>query len=169
LDATRCISYLTIELKSEVPQALRPQMGNWVFGCDVCQQACPWNERFADQAGEPAFANRVDRARIDLQEHQVMSAEDFSRLFHGSPIKRAKRRGYLRNTAVALGNSAQAGSLPVLARALQDKEPLVRGHAAWALGQIGGHAAAEILEAARSIETDLWVQTEIATALREFS
>lgn len=140
LDASRCISYLTIELKGAIPTELRPQTGNWVFGCDLCQHACPWNVRFADAPGElppmPEFAPHLGVPQPVLIEELSLSPEEFNRKFKGSPLKRAKRRGYLRNVALALGNSGDLQALPALERALLDPEPLVREHAAWALGQL---------------------------------
>jgi epoxyqueuosine reductase len=166
LDAGRCISYLTIELKGSIMPELRPLMGEWVFGCDICQQVCPWNERFATEESLPEFAPRPGVARPDLVTELALSKEDFSRKFRGSPVKRAKRRGYLRNVAVALGNSKDSAAVPTLACALQeDPEPLVRAHAAWALGQIGGQAATAALQQAACAEGDRAVLEEIQTAL----
>lgn len=136
IDAQRCISYLTIELKDEIPSELRPLMQNWVFGCDVCQQVCPWN-RFAAQDGEPAFAPREEAIPLPiLTEELSLTPEEFNRKFKGSPVKRAKRRGYLRNVTVALGNSGDSSALPALEQALEDPEPLVRVHAEWAIQTI---------------------------------
>jgi epoxyqueuosine reductase len=169
LDARRCIAYLTIELKGAIPYELRPQMGNWVFGCDVCQQVCPWNVRFAAPDGNPAFAPRPDLPRPNLLDEARLSDEDFRRKFKGSPLKRAKRRGYLRNAAVALGNSRSADALTVLVRLLNDDtEPLARLHAAWALGQVGSAEARQALEVARLVETDGQVRQEIELALQAF-
>lgn len=134
LDARRCISYLTIEHKESIPPDLREKLGNLVFGCDICQQACPWN-RFAPP-GDPAFAPRQGAPHPDLRAELSLTAHDFNQKFKGSPIKRAKRRGYLRNIAIALGNSADSRALPALQDALNDPEPLVREHAAWAARQI---------------------------------
>jgi epoxyqueuosine reductase len=131
LDARRCISYLTIELKEDIPADLRPLMGNWVFGCDICQQVCPWN-RFAPE-GDPAFAPREGIPLPVLTEALHLAPEAFNRNFKDSPIKRTKRRGYLRNVSVALGNSGDESALPALESALDDPEPLVRKHAAWAI------------------------------------
>ena len=165
LDARRCISYLTIELKGPVPRELRPLLGDWVFGCDVCQQVCPWNLRFARPASEPAFAPRPGLPAPALEEELRLTPEAFNRKFKGSPVRRTKRRGYLRNVAIALGNRRRADSVPVLAAALRDPEALVRGHAAWALGCIGGLEAGERLRAALRDEPDAWVRAEIQAAL----
>ncbi|HSF81086.1 MAG TPA: tRNA epoxyqueuosine(34) reductase QueG [Anaerolineales bacterium] len=173
LDARRCISYLTIELKGAIPLQLRPRLGEWVFGCDICQQVCPWNRRFASPEGDPAFAPRPGLPAPDLLAELALSQADFSRKFKGSPLKRARRRGYLRNVALALGNTLAEGNaagpaaLPALAQVLQhDPEPLVRGHAAWAMGQIGGRAAREFLEHALEGEDDEGVREEIRAALK---
>ncbi len=137
LDARRCISYLTIENKAEIPVELRPQIGNWVFGCDLCQMVCPWNIRFAHQRSDPAFAPREGVPLPVLAQELTLTAEEFNRKFRNSPVKRAKRRGYLRNLAVAAGNLQSMDSLPALTEHAQSQdEPLVREHAAWALTQI---------------------------------
>ncbi len=131
VDSRRCISYLTIENKGEIPEHLRPQLGNWLFGCDICQMACPWN-RFstpADSALQPDSALRAQPADLTL------SPVEFNQRFKRSPIKRAKRRGYLRNLAIALGNNGNADDLPLLEQA---DEPLVREHAQWAIQKIKG-------------------------------
>jgi epoxyqueuosine reductase len=132
IDAARCISYLTIELKDDIPTELRDKLGNWVFGCDVCQMVCPWN-RFAGE-GDPAFEDH--NPTHSLTEELPMTAQEFNRRFKGSPVKRAKRRGYLRNVAVALGNTGDRHALPVLQKSLHDEEPLVREHARWAIQKI---------------------------------
>lgn len=136
LDAGRCISYLTIENKGEVPPDLRPLTADWLFGCDICQVVCPWNLRFASPRGDPAFAPREDLALPVLANEVTLTPEEFSRKFKNSPVKRARRGGYLRNAATALGNRGSEGDLPALARAAQDADPLVREHAAWAMGEI---------------------------------
>jgi epoxyqueuosine reductase len=135
LDAGRCISYLTIENKAEIPAELRSQVGNWVFGCDVCQQVCPWN-KFAAEEYDPAFAPHPGVPAPDLKADQSLSPAGFNLKFKDSPVQRARRRGYLRNVAVALGNSHDPGAAPALKAALADDEPLVRQHAAWALERI---------------------------------
>ena len=132
LDARRCISYLTIELKDDIPTDLRPLIGDWVFGCDICQMICPWN-RFAVE-GDPAFGTQ--NPSHSLTDELEITSQEFNQRFKRTPIKRAKRRGYLRNVAVALGNTANWHALPVLNQALEDPEPLVREHAKWALEEI---------------------------------
>ena len=165
LDASRCISYLSIELKGSIPIELRPEVGDWVFGCDICQQVCPWNEQFAQGEGDAAFAARPGVTAVDLGAELGLSPQDFNAKFKGSPVKRAKRRGYLRNVAVALGNSGQRASAKGLAQALGDEEALVRGHAAWALGRLGGDVAQRALQEAFELEQDDGVREEIAAAL----
>ena len=138
IDARRCISYLTIELKDDIPIGLREKIGNWVFGCDVCQMVCPWN-RFADQA-DPAF--EAKSPFHPLTEELTLSTQEFNQRFKRSPVKRAKRRGYLRNIAVALGNTGDMLALPVLQNALSDEERIVREHAEWAIEKIKGRLEA---------------------------
>lgn len=135
LDARRCIAYLTIENKGNIPPNLRSKLGNWVFGCDLCQMVCPWN-RFALHAVDASFAPRPDSAQPDLISALSLSPAGFNRTFKDSPLKRAKRRGYLRNVAVALGNVGGPAAIPALRSALDDPETLVREHAAWAITQI---------------------------------
>jgi epoxyqueuosine reductase len=165
LDARRCISYLTIELKGPIPRDLRPLMGNHIYGCDVCQEVCPWNLKFGRFASSDALAPRPDRVAPALLELLALDDEQFRLRFRGSPIKRTKRRGLLRNVAVALGNWGDPAAIPALARALHDHEPLIRGHAAWALGRIGGAAAQVALRGRQPVEDDAWVQEEIDLAL----
>jgi len=137
LDAGRCISYLTIELKESIPDDLRSRLGAWVFGCDVCQQVCPWN-RFADERVDPAFAPRPGVPAPALVSEIALTPEAFNRKFKDSPVQRAHRRGYRRNLAVALGNAGDPASVPALAHAAADPEPLVSESAAWALEKITG-------------------------------
>jgi epoxyqueuosine reductase len=166
MDARRCISYLTIELKGAIPRELRPLIGNRVYGCDICQEVCPWN-RFSEPTRDEALLAREGLDGPSLLEWMGMSQEEFSRRFKGSPIKRAKRRGLLRNVAVALGNWGSPEAVPALAAALNDEEPLVRGHAAWALGRIGTPEAVEALRGRAEVEEDAWVREEIEMALSE--
>jgi epoxyqueuosine reductase len=135
IDARRCISYLTIELKEEIPTELRSSIGHWIFGCDVCQTVCPWN-RFAAPDGDPALAARNDILNPNLIHELEITSEEFNRKFKNSPVKRAKRRGYLRNVAVALGNSKDPAANPALKKALKSPEPVVQEHAKWALERI---------------------------------
>jgi len=140
LDATKCIAYLTIELKGEIPVGLRPLIGELVYGCDICQDVCPWNEKFAPELREPAFAARTAIAGKDTRalsrELLAMSDEDFRSSFKGSPMKRTKLRGLKRNAAVVLGNIGEAEDAAALTRSLDDLDPLVREHAAWAVARI---------------------------------
>jgi epoxyqueuosine reductase len=161
LDARRCISYLTIELKGAIPRDLRPLLGNRVFGCDICQEVCPWNRRFARPTAEPAFQPRPDGVAPPLLDLIALDEEGFRHRFRASPVKRAGRRGLLRNVCVALGNWGDPAAIPALARAVHDAEPLIRGHAAWALGRIATGEAHRALAQARDTETDPWVREEL--------
>src|SRR5919198_286632 len=195
VDSNRCISYLTIEHRGAIPRELRPLMGNWIFGCDLCQDVCPPNlrpgvpahEEFrcagpegpdtaragpslragpgtADPAPEQADASPGTRELIPLL---TISPEEFRRRFGRTPVKRAKREGLQRNVAVALGNSGDRAAVPALARALREAVPLVRAHAAWALGRLGGATAAAALRSALASEEDGAVRAEIEAALAE--
>ena len=165
LDNTRCISYLTIELRGSIPMHLRPLVGDWVFGCDICQDVCPVNRK-AQPAREPAFrTGEHGFAAMDLLPLLRMTESEFMERFAGSPIRRAKYAGLLRNACVALGNIGDARAVPALVVALGHESSLVRGHAAWALGAIGGEAARTALESARDAEADESVLEEIAAAL----
>ncbi len=175
LDATRCISYLTIELRGPIPHELRPGIGDRLFGCDVCQEVCPWNQRHGGperhggrslQRGEEAFEPAGDADPIDLIGLFELDDEGFRRRFRHTPLWRAKRRGILRNAAIVLGNQRAAAAVPALVRGLADAEPLVRGAAAWALGQIGGEPAWRALAAHREVERDDSAREEIELALQ---
>jgi len=166
LDSRRCIAYLTIELKESIPRELREPMGNRIFGCDECQDVCPWPQRFARPTSESAFYPAdLDRAAPKLLDLIGITAEQFRERFKGTPILRAKRSGLLRNVAVALGNWGDEAAVPSLIGALNDAEPLVRGHAAWALGQVHTPAARSALEARYPTESDTIVREEIELAL----
>ena len=179
LDNARCISYLTIENRGAIPRELRPLMGDWVFGCDICQDVCPVNRK-EQASGAPiplAVAGEAREANgaagkaaglgfIHLVELLEMTDEDFLVRFAGTSLMRAKRVGMQRNACVALGNERRQEAVPALGRALTDGEPLVRAHAAWALGQIGGPVAAGALAEAAGRETDPNVLEEIAEARR---
>lgn len=201
LDNTRCISFLTIELRGSIPLELRPLMGNLIFGCDICQEVCPVNKLAERRLGlRPATGGGVIRAeeisRRNTEHHArtnptntpfrqhaefrprpgvesspelipllSLTEEEFRERFKRSPIKRAKRRGLLRNVCVALGNSGDMRAIPALSSALHDSEPLIRGHAAWAMGRLGGEQALIELQAALTTEEDEEVRQEIRHAL----
>jgi len=185
LDNTRCISYLTIELRGSIPLELRPLMGNLIFGCDICQQVCPVNlvaerrlglrqdSRISTSSSQPVhFRPRQEfrpRAGVGGSPELIpllsLTEEQFRERFRLSPIRRTKRRGLLRNVCVALGNSGDHDAVPALIGALHDYEPLVRGHAAWALGKLGGEQAKQALEEALKREEDEEVRKEIRCAL----
>lgn len=168
LDASRCVSYLTIEVKETLPLDLRPAVGDWLFGCDICQEVCPWNRRFAKPSEDPAFQPRPLLQSPDALEMLQLEAGDLPRALRDSPLLRPRRRGLLRNAAVVAGNQADPEAVPILRQVLgQDPEALVRAHAAWALGRIGGPRAMAALRAARSRETDRAVLEEIRSALAE--
>ncbi|MCS6848200.1 MAG: tRNA epoxyqueuosine(34) reductase QueG [Anaerolineae bacterium] len=145
LDARRCISYLTIELKGSIPVELRPLMGNWVFGCDICQDVCPYVRRFSRPSNSPLakafYPPNVERAAPKLLDLLSMDRTTFNARFKGTAIMRAKRRGLIRNACVAAGNWGSDEALPALRRLLDDEEPLVREHAAWAIATIRACAA----------------------------
>lgn len=165
LDARRCISYLTIELKGPIPHELRSLVGNWIYGCDVCQAVCPW-QRFAHPTGERSFqAGGPDCTAPVLLDLIGMSEETFRQRYGGTAILRIGRRRLLRNVAVALGNWGNERAVPALVRALTDVEPLVRAHAAWALGRIGGPVVRKALGDALRREREPYVRHEIRKIL----
>jgi len=187
LDARRCISYLTIELPGPISREMRPLMGNWVFGCDVCQEVCPYNRAapHGDDASTLSGARRTRRvASSDLRpapcevegtaildappplvELLALDEDAFRTRFRGTAVLRAKRRGLVRNACIAAGNWGDPTPIPVLSHLLADPEPLIRGHAAWALGRIGGAVGVGALHDALGVESDAWVQEEIGQAL----
>ncbi len=165
LDNAKCISFLTIELRGPIPRHLRPLVGDWVFGCDICQDVCPVNRK-AQPTQEPAFrTGEHGFEALDLLPLLSMTEEEFRERFAGSPIRRAKYAGMLRNACVALGNIGDERAVPALTAALGHESSLVRGHAAWALGVIGGEAARAALRSAQATETDESVQEELTAAL----
>ena len=133
LDSRKCISYLTIELKGAIPVEFRRAIGNRIYGCDDCQIVCPWNS-YAVKTKELGF--KIEDDNFLLTDLIQLDDEDFRKRFKGSPIKRIKRRGLLRNVAIALGNSQNPQAIPYLVKALNDKEPLIRAHVVWALGEL---------------------------------
>lgn len=186
LDARLCISYLTIEHRGAIPVALRSQLGNWIFGCDVCQEVCPWNERHVRRRDVLAASRNFqcaatqrgtvlpNRRRPQANETLLPYLRDLLQLgdaafqsrFANTAVRRAKRDGFVRNVAIALGNTRNPAAAEPLARAVRhDPAPLVRSHAAWALGMIGTAAARRALEAARCGEIDRDVRGEIEAAL----
>ena len=165
LDSRLCISYLTIELKDSIPKNLRPKMGNLIFGCDICQEVCPWNSK-ATPTAEPAFKPRNGNLAPELLSLIGMTQTEFSKRFKGSPIKRTKRRGFLRNVIIAIGNWKSRTAIPALSKSMTDAEPIIRGHAAWALGQIGGEDARKVLNSCLENENDSGVIAEIEDALQ---
>src|SRR5580765_4601424 len=164
LDARRCISYLTIELKDWMPRSLRPLVGNHIFGCDICQEVCPYNVKALPTA-EIAFQPRSGLHAPELIAFLSLSEAEFRQRFRASPILRAKRRGFLRNVAVALGNLKALEAVPALIRSLDDEESVVRGHVAWALGQIGAQTALDPLHRRLRAENDANVQEELRQAI----
>ncbi len=135
LDARRCISYLTIEHKGSIPEQFREAIGDRIYGCDACLDACPWN-RFASVSREASFHARAEVFGMQLRDFLALDDEAFRRLFARSPIKRIKRARFLRNVCVALGNTGSADDLPALDRAAQDPDPLIAEHAAWAAARV---------------------------------
>jgi epoxyqueuosine reductase len=195
LDTPRCISFLTIELRGSIPIELRPLMGNLIFGCDICQEVCPVNKLAEKRLGlrasttlitstsikrrgreKPPFTPHEElRPRVpvggnpELIPLLSLTEEQFRERFRRSPIKRTRRRGLLRNVCVALGNSGDPQAVPALIGALHDVEPLVRGHAAWALGRLRTTEALQALQSALSIEEDESVKKELYLALQDHS
>jgi epoxyqueuosine reductase len=135
LDASRCISYLTIEKRGAIPEELRAGIGDHVFGCDICQEVCPWNRK-TPVAGSPAWQPRLEVVAPDLEWLATMGEQEFREVFRNSPVQRAKRSGLRRNAVVAMGNSGDPGFLPVLQRLAKDADENVAAHAAWAVGKL---------------------------------
>ncbi len=164
LDARRCISYLTIELRGPIAPELRPAIGDWLFGCDVCQDVCPWNGRTAPtyDSADPAFKPSDGRNPVELAELFDLDDEAFRRRFRHTPLWRAKRRGLLRNAAIVLANQPHPPAIAALERGLNDAEPLVRASCAWALHQYDDPVARHILAKQREVETDDTVIAELS-------
>ncbi|MFU8803735.1 MAG: tRNA epoxyqueuosine(34) reductase QueG [Bradymonadaceae bacterium] len=166
IDARRCISYLTIELRGPIPRELRPLIGNHLFGCDICQAVCPWNTK-APLTEDEAFQARPSYRTLTPLDVLQLDHEGYVQHFKKSAIKRAKHRGLLRNAAVVVGNSGDTGAIPVLAERLENEpDPLVRGHIAWALGRLGGLKG---LKDAAGREEDVYVRDEIDDAICQAS
>jgi epoxyqueuosine reductase len=166
LDARRCIAYLTIELRGAIPRELRAPIGTRVFGCDVCQDVCPFNASPRPRPVAPELSPREDRATLDLVRLLELGSAEYRRFVKGSAIRRVSRARLARNAAVALGNSGDQRAVAPLVRALErDARPLVRAHAAWGLGRLGGAAARSALTAAQVSDSDPEVREEAALAL----
>jgi epoxyqueuosine reductase len=166
VDARLCISYLTIENRGEIPRELREKVGDWAFGCDVCQEVCPYNKTKATRSRWPEFSEEAGSGPyLEIEEVlKIRTDEEFEERFAGTPLTRPGRAGLLRNCCVAAGNLKLKKAVPALIRCLRDDpSPLVRGHAAWALGEIGG-SEASLREATRT-EKDPWCREEIELAL----
>ncbi len=166
LDANRCISYLTIELRGMIDADLREQAGDWLFGCDVCQDVCPWN-RDALRSSEQSFSPASDSNPVEPAGLFELSDEQFRDRFRRTPLWRAKRRGILRNAAIVLGNQREPASIDALAKGLHDHEPLVRVACAWALGRFEGTRAVKSLRERLAVEEDPQVKEEIENALSD--
>ncbi|MEZ4505963.1 MAG: tRNA epoxyqueuosine(34) reductase QueG [Thermomicrobiales bacterium] len=170
LDSTRCISFQTIEQRDAIPVELRTRFGNWVFGCDECQEICPYTgaaQVVADPDLQPASLRNV---APELDWLLAMTESDFRATYRGTAVLRAKRRGLARNAAVALGNAGDDRAVPVLSAALfGHDEPLVRGHAAWALGRYPGRSARDALDCSRGTESDPDAKREINLALERIA
>lgn len=164
LDARKCISYLTIELKGSIPRELRSGVGEWMFGCDLCQDVCPWNRK-APQSSEPAFQPQPDLQPADCVAILQMSPEQFQQRFAKSPLGRPGFDGLRRNAAIVLGNRGDLSAVPVLIHALQDESAVVRQSAAWSLGRLAGLESRAALQARMEIETDPGVRDELREAL----
>jgi epoxyqueuosine reductase len=168
LDARACISYLTIESRGPIPRVLRPKLGDWLFGCDVCQEVCPWNHKVAP-TDDREFEPRSGHTTLELAELFDLDDAVFRARFRHTPLWRPKRRGLLRNAAIVLGNQAAPAGFNALVRGLNDTESLVRGASAWALGRYRDARARDALTARLTHETDAEVREEIEAALVDCS
>jgi epoxyqueuosine reductase len=165
LDAQRCISYLTIELRGDVPVDLREGMGDWVFGCDVCQDICPWNRRHTTTI-DKELQLRGDLNPLELRSLFELTDDDFRARFRRTPLWRSKREGILRNAAIVLGNQAAEASVSALTVGAADQSAVIRAASAWALGRVGSPIAISVLQERLQVERDDTVRTEIDLALR---
>ncbi|ADB17148.1 domain of unknown function DUF1730 [Pirellula staleyi DSM 6068] len=172
LDASRCISYLTIELKGQIPRELRSGLQNWIFGCDVCQDVCPWN-RFSPVATEIVFQPREGENPADLLALIALDDAAFRTQFRGTPLWRTKRRGIVRNACVVLGNQRETRAVPQLIQLLRDPEAIIRGAAAWAVGEMASQLESDLARQALAEqltrEEDPEVREELEWALSRFS
>jgi len=166
LDSNLCISYLTIEFRGKIPFDLREKMDNNIYGCDICQDVCPWNRK-AKVSESESFQPRNPLYNPDLVYLSQLSIEEFRRVFKNSPVKRAKRKGFLRNVMVAMGNSGSEAFIPYIEEALKDDEPLIRAHAVWALWKLEGNESYDTLSKHLNVETDNSVREEIESILEK--
>ena len=164
LDARRCISYLTIELKGSIPAELREGVGNWLFGCDVCQEVCPWNRK-APETHDDAFQPQEKLKHLNVLQVLSSTATEFEQQFHGTALARPGHTGLRRNAAIVIGNSGDLRAVGSLTIALQDEDPVLRGSAAWALGQLNCEESRLALQQRRACENDSTVAAEIDAAL----
>jgi len=167
LDANRCISYLTIEHRGWIERSLRDKLGNWVFGCDICQAVCPW-QRFAVETRESAFFPiDLDRAAPPLEQLLGLTPAGFGSRYGGSALERAGRDQLVRNACLAAANGEQTNLAPLLASLLDDASPIVRGHAAWALGKVAGQGAREAIRMCLALEKDAGALKDIDETLAQ--
>ena len=166
IDNSKCISYLTIELKGSIPRNMRHLIGDWVFGCDICQEVCPVNRK-AKVGNSNEFKERTGFGLPELVPILEMDQATFSKVYRNSPIKRAKLMGLKRNACVALGNSGDPNAIGPLAKALRNEEPIVKIHAAWALGRIGGKEAYKVLLEESNNKNITEVKEEISASLKD--
>ena len=166
LDSRLCISYLTIELKDGIPKELRDRVDNNIFGCDICQDVCPWYRK-AEETAEPAFQPREGLYNPVLSSFSGLGPGEFDARFKGSPVRRTKRKGLLRNVLIAMGNSGDSSLVSAIEEYLADGEPLVRAHAAWALWKLEGEGSKDTLLERKKLENDPNVIEEIDALLRD--
>ncbi|MGA9397957.1 MAG: tRNA epoxyqueuosine(34) reductase QueG [Anaerolineaceae bacterium] len=167
IQAERCISYLTIENRGDISTELRPLMGNWVFGCDICQSVCPWNRKPDDKLVDGGFKLHSHLKKLDLVNELALSEEGFKRIFKCSPISRTRRRGYLRNIALVLGNQRDLKAVNPLIQVMKcDPDPVVRTTAVWSLSKFGSEQIELELQTALAGETNISVRDEINQALK---
>ena len=167
LDARRCLSYLSVELRAALPEEFREPLGDRLFGCDACQDACPFNRK-ARSSGEASFEPRSGMNPVALAELFALDDAAFRGRFRHTPLWRARRAGILRNAAILLGNRPDPAAVAALVRGLNDAEPLVRGASAWALGRYNSVEARQAIQQRLKIETDTRVQREIEAALDQW-
>jgi len=164
VDSTRCISYLTIEIRGRIPPERRPDLGDWVFGCDICQEVCPWNRK-TETVAEDAFRSGPHLERRELEDLVRLDEPGFAAEFKPTALERPRRRGLVRNALIVAGNTGNERALRAARERLSDPDAVVRGAAAWALGRAPDGAARRVLERARAVEIDPEVRDEMSAAL----